>query len=113
MNLLKIELEIPYVGEILSKANMDHLQDKVLQAVVSAMVQSQKLADVETVKMRIEHAEDELSEAKRFGNRLTYLGLPLKRADALAKLYVPEDPYKGEPEKAADSFFSIHGHKYQ
>lgn len=113
MNLLKIEFEIPYAGERLSKVKVDQLQTKIFQAVESTMLQSQKIADVATFKMLIGHAKDEIPEARRFGERLIKHGLTLARASSLAAFYVPTDPYKGEPEKAADAYFSTHGHKYQ
>lgn len=57
MNLLKIEFEIPYAGEKLSKAEVDQLEAKVYQAVQSTMLQSKKMSDVAAFRMVIGHAD--------------------------------------------------------
>lgn len=113
MNLLKIKFEVPYDGTKLSKLEVDQLQATIFHAVESTMMRSKRMADVVEFKMEIGHVDDEIPEARRFGERLLKHGLTLERASALALRYVPQDPYKGEPEKAADAFFAAHGHKYR
>ncbi|MBY0239158.1 MAG: hypothetical protein K2X55_07575 [Burkholderiaceae bacterium] len=111
MNLLKIKFEIPYGGEKLSKAEVDQLQATIFHAVNSTMMRSQKIGNVVEFNMEIGHMDDEIPEARRFGERLMKHGLTLEQASRLSLRYVPQEPYKGEPEKAADAFFSEHGHK--
>lgn len=63
--------------------------------------------------MEIGHFDDEIPEAKRFGERLLKHGLTLEQASVLTLRYVYQDLYKDEPEKAADAFFAAHVHKYR
>ena len=113
MNLLKIDFEIPYAGEKLSKLEVDQLQAKVYKAVESTLLQFRRLADVAMLKMVIAHVDDALPDARRFSERLIKHGLTLEQASALAVKCVSQDRHKGEPERAADAFFSLHGHKYK
>lgn len=113
MNLLKIEFEIPYGGERLSKPEVDQMQAKIYEAVESTMMQSRKMSEVVELKMNIGHVDSAMPEARRYGERLMKHGLTLEQASALSLSYVPQDPYKGKPEDAADAFFAVNGHKYK
>lgn len=113
MNLLKIKVEVPYGGGKLPKAEVDLLQAAILRAVESTMTRSKIMSEVVEFKVEIGHIDDEIPEARRFGERLLKHGLTLERASALSLMYVPQDPFKGEPEKAADAFFAANGHKYR
>lgn len=113
MNQLKIKFEVPYRGAKLSKSEVDQLQETILRAVETTMRSSQRMADVVEFKMEIGHVDEDIPEARRFGERLLKHGLTLERATTLSAMYVPQDPFKGEPEKAADAFFAAHGHEYR